>query len=479
MSEANAPAAPATTIERMEALFLRQRAAFLEHGAPNQAKREANLDKLLALVRKYDRDVRAAVAKDFGTRSPHETAIGETVMAVSTIKFARKHVGRWMRPRRAHITMEYQPGRGKLHYQPLGVVGIIAPWNYPFQLAISPLAAALAAGNRALIKPSELTPHVSELMQNVIGENYPEDEVAVVIGGPDVGAAFSGLPFDHLLYTGSTRVGRLVMKAAAENLTPVTLELGGKSPAIVDGDCPLEKAVASIAQGKLFNAGQTCIAPDYAFVHEGSVDRFVDLYLQQARKMYPTLAENPDYTSIVNDGHYTRITNLVEDARRRDARVIESNPGNEDLASHRKIAPTVVVDVNDEMEIMQEEIFGPVLPVVPYATVEDARRYVNEHPRPLALYYFSQDGEKTERMIEGTTSGGACVNDCIFHFAQENLPFGGVGPSGTGAYHGEAGFKTFSHAKGVFYQSSINGSALLRPPYGRVVNFMTKFLIGK
>ncbi len=476
-------ATPATTdaaqIERMNALFAQQRAAFAAAGAPSRTHREENLDKLLAMVRRYDPDLRAAVSADFGNRSVHETAVGETSMAVSTIKYNRKKVGRWMRPRRRPTALEYQPGKSVVYYQPLGVVGIIAPWNYPWQLALSPLAGALAAGNRVLIKPSELTPAVADLMHQAISETFPEEEVAVVTGGPDVGAAFSAIPFDHLLYTGSTRVGRYVMKAAAENLTPVTLELGGKSPAIVGDDYSLEKAVASIAQGKLFNAGQTCIAPDYAFVPEAQVDRFVDLYLAQAEKMYPTLADNADYTSIVSDGHYDRIMGLVEDARQRDARVREYTQSGEPLAARRKIPPTVVLDVTDEMEIMQEEIFGPVLPVLPYKSVEDVQRYVNDRPRPLALYYFGNDREAQRRVMEGTISGGACVNDTVFHFAQEELGFGGVGPSGIGKYHGEDGFKTFSHAKGVFYQSAINGSALLRPPYGKVVEFMTKFLIGK
>ena len=469
----------ATGLEHMRALLAQQRSAFLSHGAPPLATREANLDKLLAMVREYDSPMRDAVSRDFGNRSRHESAIGETVMAVATIKHARKHVGRWMRPRRRPTAMEYWPASNKVHYQPLGVIGIIAPWNYPWQLALSPLAGALAAGNRVMVKPSELTPAVSELMQEAIAATFPEDEIAVVTGGPEVGAAFSALPFDHLVYTGSTRVGRLVMMAAAENLTPVTLELGGKSPAIVGTDYPLEKAAASIAQGKLFNAGQTCIAPDYAFVPEQAVDRFVDLYLAQAEKMYPTLAGNADYTSIVNDGHFQRITSLVDDARKRDARVREYTRPGEDLAARRKIAPTVVIDVDDDMTIMQEEIFGPVLPIVPYKTEADAQQYVNEHPRPLALYYFSNDAEKQRGIVKGTTSGGACMNDTVFHFAQEEIGFGGVGPSGIGRYHGEDGFKTFSHHKGVFYQSKINGSALLRPPYGKVVQFMTKFLIGK
>lgn len=471
--------ADSNTKERMQAILEKQREAFLRDGPPSREKREANLDKLLAMVRQYDGELREAVAADYCCRSSHETAIGETAMMVSTIKHNRKHVGKWMRPRRRPIAMEFQPARGAVHYQPLGVVGIIAPWNYPFQLAVSPLAGVLAAGNRAMIKPSELTPNVAALLEKCIGATFDEEEVAVITGGPEVGAAFSTLAFDHLLYTGSTRVGRLVMMAAAENMVPVTLELGGKSPTIIDADYPLEKAAASIARGKLFNAGQTCIAPDYAFVPEAQVDRFVDLYLKKAEEMYPTLAANPDYTSIVNEAHYARITNLVEDARHKDARITQHKGHAEDLRAQRKIAPTVIRDVTDDMEVMQEEIFGPVLPVVPYARLEDAKRYVNEHPRPLALYYFGNDSQKARDVIETTTSGGACVNETVFHFAQENMPFGGVGPSGTGAYHGEDGFKTFSHAKSVFYQSSINGANLLAPPYGKIVDVVSKFMIGK
>ena len=468
-----------TTPEAMQAILERQREAFLQRGAPTRAERELQLTKLQQQVLKYQDDIIAAISADFGNRSRHETLLAEIFMVVAGLKHARKRVGKWMRPRRRPIAMEFLPGRGKVHYQPKGVVGIIAPWNYPFQLALGPLAGILAAGNRAMLKPSEFTPRTGALLDRMLSEVFSPEEVAVVQGGPEIGQAFSTLQFDHLLYTGSTRVGRLVMKAAAENLVPVTLELGGKSPVIVSRNYPMEKAVASIASGKLLNAGQTCVAPDYTFVPEGTEDRFVDLFMAKAEEMYPTLRDNPDYTSIVADNHYERINGLVEDARGKDARLFVCNPKDEDLGPVRKIAPTLLLDTTENMAIRQEEIFGPVMPVVTYKDEAEVRDYINRHPRPLAMYYFGNDSTAVENAIENTTFGGGCVNETLFHFGQEELPFGGVGPSGLGAYHGEYGFETFSHAKGVFYQSSLNAAGLLRAPYGRVADRMLGFLIGK
>jgi coniferyl-aldehyde dehydrogenase len=317
-----------------------------------------------------------------------------------------------------------------------------------------------------MIKPSELTPKTSELLKKMLGEVFDESEVAVVTGGPEVGAAFSGLAFDHLLYTGSTRVGRLVMKAAADKMVPVTLELGGKSPTIVAEDYPLDKAAASIATGKLLNAGQTCIAPDYVMVPEAKQDAFVEEFKKIATQMYPSLVENPDFTSIVSDSHYERITRLIRDAQEKGAKIVQINPKGEEFTRTRKIAPTIVLGATEDMDIMQEEIFGPVLPVKTFRQIDEAIDYVNDHPRPLALYVFTHDKAQRDKVLNSTTSGGACANEVVMHVAQEELPFGGVGPSGTGAYHGEHGFKTFSHAKSVFYQSRFNLAGMLRPPYG-------------
>jgi len=349
------------------------------------------------------------------------------------------------------------------------------------QLALAPLVQVIAAGNRAMVKPSELVPETAALLHDLIAETFPEDQVTVVTGGPEVGEEFSRLPFDHLVFTGSTRVGKVVMRAAAENLVPVTLELGGKSPTIVGKDFNVRTAAERIIAGKLFNAGQTCIAPDYVLVPSGTRDAFVEACKDAVAKMYPTLLENPDYTSVVNDRHFARLTGLVEDAKPRGARVVELNPAGEKLdaaSGKRKLAPTLVLDPNDEMMVMQEEIFGPVLPIVTYQSLDEAIDYVNEHPRPLALYFFSHDKQATDRVLNETISGGVTVNETMLHVAQDDLPFGGIGPSGMGAYHAHEGFASFTKMKPVFRQARMNTTGLLRPPYGKLIDRMLKFLVG-
>ena len=467
------------TDESMLVLLEKQREAFFRDGAPSYERRRESLQKLRQQIVKYKQEICEAISEDFGNRSHHESMLAEIAITIASFKHTQSHLKKWMKDKSAPIALQYKPARGKIHYQPLGVTGIISPWNYPFQLAIVPVMQALSAGNRVMLKPSELTPKTSALMAKMLGEIFDEDEVAVVTGGPEVGAAFTTLPFDFLFYTGSTKVGRLVMKAAAENLVPVALELGGKSPCIVGEDCAIDKAVPTIMTGKLLNAGQTCVAPDYVFVHESKVDEFVAVAQAQAEKMYPTLSDNVQYTSIVSDAHYDRITRLVDDAVEKGARVVVVNPNNEDLAKNRKIAPTFVLDVTDDMDIMQEEIFGPVMPVKTYTKESEAIDYINKHPRPLALYYYGHDTQKREEVVQKTTAGGMCCNDTLFHLAQEELPFGGVGPSGVGAYHGKKGFETFSHAKSVFYQTRFSSAGLLRAPYGKIFDTVVKVLIGK
>jgi coniferyl-aldehyde dehydrogenase len=382
-----------------------------------------------------------------------------------------------MQPKRVSVGLELMPAGARIIYQPVGVVGIIAPWNYPFQLSIMPLIAALAAGNRAMLKPSELTPRTADFLAEFLGKLFPPDKVATIVGGPDVGHAFSALPFDHLFYTGSTAVGRLVMQAAAENLTPVTLELGGKSPCILGEDAVLPGAVESIVYGKLLNAGQTCIAPDYVLLPQNRLEQFVDLTVQAVQKFYPTLTDNPDYTSIVNDRHYRRVAQYVAQAKASGTRVVEINPARETLPEQtRKLAPTLLIEPSDDLAVMREEIFGPVLPIKTYRALDEAIAYVNQRARPLALYYFGADASKRDEVLRKTISGGASVNATLFHVVVENLPFGGVGASGIGAYHGEFGFQTFSHRKGVFLQSRFNGERFLRPPFGRIADMMLKFL---
>jgi len=456
-----------------------QREAFLRVGPPNLEERINHLDALLAQVIKNKDRMAEVLCEDFGNRSRHETLLAETMATVGSIKHAKKHLKKWMKAEKRPLPLQFKTGKAFVHYQPLGVIGIMAPWNYAYQLSLVPVCQALAAGNRVLLKTSEFTPGASDLMKEMLGEAFGEDRVAVITGGPEVAAEFSRQQFDHLMFTGSTPTGRKVMMAAAENMVPVTLELGGKSPTIIGDDYDLTKAAGSIAMGKLMNAGQTCIAPDYTFVPAGKVDAFADALSGHVHEMYPTLATNPDYTSIVADRHYERINGLIEDAKAKGARVQEINPAGEDLGNQRKIAPTLVFDVNDDMAIMQEEIFGPVLPIKPYEDLDDVIGYVNDHDRPLALYHFTDDAANRDRVMENTTAGGMTQNDTIMHVAIEELPFGGVGPSGLGSYHGHAGFKTFSHAKSIFRAGAFGGSSMMRPPFGPKLEKMVNMMIGK
>jgi coniferyl-aldehyde dehydrogenase len=461
----------------MRGILEAQRAAFLRTGAPSLDERLADLAKLGHAVNHSLDGLDKAIAADFGTRSRYETELAEVFPALSAIRHTSRHLARWMRPKRVAVDLEFMPAGARILYQPVGVVGIISPWNYPFNLAIVPLIAALAAGNRVMLKPSELTPRTSEFMAEFLAGLFPPEKVATIVGGPDVGQAFSRLPFDHLLYTGSTAVGRLIMQAAAENLTPVTLELGGKSPCIVGDDAALAGAVGSIVHGKFLNAGQTCIAPDYVLVPQARLEEFVARTTATVTKFYPTLADNPDYTSIISDRHYGRIAQYVADAKASGARVVEINPRHETLPPQaRKLPPTLVIDPAEDLALMREEIFGPVLPIKTYRSLDDAIAYVNARPRPLALYYFGEDAAARDHVLARTISGGAAVNATLFQFAVEKLPFGGIGASGIGAYHGEFGFQTFSHRKGVFLQSRLSGTSLLRPPFGRVADLMLKFL---
>jgi coniferyl-aldehyde dehydrogenase len=461
-------------------ILSRQRQAFQREGAPDLAERRADIRKLRDAIKKEAEEIAAAISADFGNRSRHETLLADIWPVVASARHTLSHLGSWMRPKRVPVGLELLPGRARILYQPLGVAGIISPWNYPFQLAVNPLIAALAAGNRVMLKPSELTPRTSEYLAGFFSRLFPADKVATILGGPETGAAFSALPFDHLFYTGSTAVGRRVMLAAAQNLTPVTLELGGKSPCIIGEDAALQAAAESVAAGKLLNAGQTCIAPDYVFVPEVKREEFVRLLKEAVQKLYPSLQANRDYTSIVNARHYERLARYVDEARQRGVRFIEINPSNEALQPQdRKMAPTLLIDPPEDLAVMQDEIFGPVLPIKSYRTLEEAIAYINSHPRPLALYYFGRDKTARERVLSQTTSGGVSVNETLMHVVVENLPFGGVGPSGTGAYHGEYGFQTFSHRKGVFLQSRFNSAALVRPPFGKTANAMLKFLLSR
>ena len=445
--------------------------------APTLAERLDRLTRLRAAVSDNETRFEAAISADFGHRCTTETAIAETLLVLGEIRHAQKHLKKWMAPQRIATAPQFMPASNRLMPQPLGVVGIIAPWNYPLQLTLAPAVGALAAGNRVMIKPSELVPRFSALLREVIAAKFDAAEMMVTGIDGDIAQAFSSLPFDHLIFTGSTRVGRLVAEAAGRNLTPVTLELGGKSPAIVDRSADLGEAAARIAYGKLLNAGQTCIAPDYALVPETAVQDFAGKLDGQMRQMFGTDPGNGDYTSIVSDRHYARLEALVADATAKGAAVMQpAKPDDPAWKSKRKFPPTIIVGATPDMAVMQEEIFGPILPVLGYKDAGEPISYINRHDRPLALYWFGKDDAARDEVLARTVSGGVTVNDCLFHFAQVNQPMGGIGASGAGAYHGEWGFKALSKLKPVFYRSPFNRLADLYPPYGARIALLEKLM---
>jgi coniferyl-aldehyde dehydrogenase len=442
-----------------------------------EAQRRAALDALEALLLDNAAALCAAVDRDFRGRAAPETRLLEIFPAVAAVRHARRHLRRWMKPRRVPTGLWFKPGRSLVMLQPLGVVGIVVPWNYPVYLAAGPLAPALAAGNRALVKMSEAAPETGKLLERLVADRFDPEVLAVVNGGPDAGRQFAALPFDHLLFTGSTEVGRQVMRSAAANLTPVTLELGGKSPAIVGRGRSVEDAAGRILYGKGLNAGQTCIAPDYVLVPEESVEAFAAAARAAVARLYPTLRDNPDYTAIINARHRERLAGYLEEARSGGARVVELNPAGEDFAGSPKMPPALIFGARDDARVMREEIFGPLLPVVPYRDLSEAIGYVNARPRPLALYVFDHDASAIDRVLRETVSGGVTVNETLLHVAQEELPFGGVGPSGMGEYHGRTGFETFSKRKAVFRPSRFSALALFRPPYGPRFEALLKLLM--
>ncbi|MCC5994986.1 MAG: aldehyde dehydrogenase family protein [Oceanicaulis sp.] len=465
-------------IARMQAVFSAQKAAFEAERHRPVPERKADLKKLEAMVKARADDFAAAIDADFGRRSKAETAVAEAGFVIATAKHARKHLDRWAASKRKPVPPTMAPGKAYVRREPKGVAGIVSPWNYAMQLALAPLAAALAAGCRAMIKPSEFTPRTAELLQEVLAGLYAEDHVAVIPGGPDLAQAFCAQPFDHLFYTGSTPVGRLVAQAAAANLTPVTLELGGKSPAVIASDFSLDEAAKTIAWGKYFNAGQTCVAPDYALVPRGGQRKFAEAVMREANAMWPDVADNGDYTAIVSEKHHARLSAMVEEARQAGADVLQADFDPEKAGNTRIFPPTVVVDPPLDSALMREEIFGPVLPVLGHDGMEDAARFVNERDRPLALYVYAKSKPIARRFLARTMSGGAAVNVPMLHLSVEDLPFGGVGASGQGAYHGEAGFLTFTHERSVFEAPVWHPSRLVFPPYGRMFEFFKKLQAG-
>jgi coniferyl-aldehyde dehydrogenase len=450
----------------LDAIFASQKTAFNKEPNSPWETRRAKLKALGELIETHAEDFRKVISEDFGNRAYEETTMAEILVIKGGISHAIKHTPGWMRPRKAPTALQFLPAKNRIHPQPLGVIGIISPWNYPLQLAIMPLIGALGAGNRAMIKPSEYTPGLSALLKSVLAKAFSEDEVFVATGGADVAQAFTRLPFDHLLFTGSTSVGKLVAQAAAKNLTPCTLELGGKSPTIIDESADMKLTIPRIVNGKTLNAGQTCVAPDYVLMPGAKIDSFSEALIKKAEEFYPTFAGNKDYTSIIADGHYARLQSLLEDAENKGARLrTAGNDDKQQLAKERRVPLTVVTNTTPDMKIMQEEIFGPLLPVVASETLEESLQYVQSHDRPLALYWFGEDRKKRDHVLRQSISGGVSINDTAWHVIQEDIPFGGVGPSGMGAYHGEDGFRTFSHMKGVYYQSKFSQGKALFPPY--------------
>jgi coniferyl-aldehyde dehydrogenase len=468
------PYATADADAQVRDLFALQQAASRRAPAPDLATRLHALDRLRALITDNVPAFAEAIAADFGVRPKAETELLEVVPTLNAIRHARAHLASWMRPQPRPVDIAFQPARAWVRHEPLGVIGIISPWNYPLLLALSPLVDALAAGNRAMLKPSELSPRFTELLARLIAERFDPAEVCVVTGGVETAQLFSSLPFDHLIFTGSTSVGRKVMQAAAANLVPVTLELGGKSPAVVGPDYPLDQAARSIAFGKFVNAGQTCIAPDYVLVPAAQARAFADAVIERCRRMYPKGSADPDYAAIITARHRERLVQAVEQARAGGATILTLDAGEE--TDPRKLGPTVVLDTPEDSLLLNEEIFGPVLPIVPYERLEDALAFIKARDRPLALYGFSHDEAWRRRLLDGAISGGVTLNGTLLHIAQDSLPFGGIGPSGLGAYHGHDGFMRLSHARGVHQIGPFNAFERLGPPWGGLASLVAKVL---
>ena len=472
----NAPQANPLNIdaeEKMLELLRLQRESYLAEGEVSAETRIDRLDRTIDVLVVNAEKISEAMNSDFGCRPRQVNLMTDVTGSLENLKHAKKHLRKWMKAekRPSMFPLGLLGGRSSIHYQPKGVVGVIAPWNFPLGMVFEPLAGVIAAGNRAMIKPSEFTPATSQLIDEMVGKTFDPTEIAVVTGGPEVGQAFSSLAFDHMVFTGATSVARHIMAAASKNLVPVTLELGGKSPTVISETADLREAIERIMVGKMLNAGQVCIAPDYVMLPEGRMDEAVAIAREVVAEMYPTLLNNEQYTAMLNERHFQRMQKNIDDANERGAQIVAINPANEDFSVNptQKIPPTLILNPDDDALCMQDEIFGPLLPLKTYTKFEDVISYINARPRPLAAYYFGKDSTEEHRFLTGTTSGGACVNDVMFHMLQKDLPFGGVGPSGMGSYHSIEGFKAFSHTKSVYKQPGkipVTKLAGFMPPYG-------------
>ena len=455
---------------QLQRILDRQRAAFLAEGFVSYETRVNRINRCIDLLVDNQQTLCDALDADYGGRSPHLTRMAEIMGAVKNMKNARKNLKRWMKveKRKAPVPMNLFGAKAQIHYQPKGVIGNMTPWNVPVGMIFSPMADILAAGNRVMVKPSEFNPKTAALIKKLIAEKFSEEEIAVVIGGPETGAAFSTLAFDHLLFTGASSIGRIVMRAAAENLTPVTLELGGKSPVVIGDSANIADTAAKIINGKMMNCGQICISPDYVFVPKQKMEAFVEACTQSANEMYPNSVGNDDYNAMITERHYQRIGGYLDEAEAQSARIINTNNGGSARnEAKKKIALQLIVDPDESLAISSEEIFGPVLLIKSYKRVEDCIQYINARPRPLALYYFGKDASEEQKVLSNTISGGACVNNVMMHFSCDDMPFGGVGNSGMGSYHGFEGFKTFSHARSVYKEGKVDLAKLagMLPPY--------------
>ena len=468
----------ATDVTELGEIFARQRAAFAGSPAASLQERKDNLLKLQRLVEQNRLILVEAANADFGTRAAFETEMSEIVGTISIIRYMRRNLRSWMAPRRRSVSIWYRPAKNRVEPRPLGVVGVVSPWNFPLHLALIPAATALAAGNRVMLKVSEFTPHTSAVLKRLIEENFSPDVFYVTDGGGEVASSFTTLPFDHLLFTGSTQVGKIVAKAAADNLTPVTLELGGKSPVIVDEDYPIARAAATVAWAKLYNGGQVCISPDYVLVPRGREKEFALAAREAARKLYPQAAGNPEYTAVLNQRHYDRITAYVTEAKALDAEVITVEDP-ELGRSRRQLPLTMIINPPSDSTVMTDEIFGPVLPIIGYDSDRAAEDFVNSRSTPLALYVLSTLKQRQKHWLTRVASGSAVVNDMMVGYLQNDLPFGGRGGSGYGAYHGREGFDAMSHLRPVMYQRAIfgrTGGQMLYPPYGNVADVLLKLM---
>ena len=481
------PAPDLTDIESaMLSILEAQRADFLKEGPVSAATRMDRLDRGIDALVRYADKLAEALSSDFTCRPREVTLLTDVGASVAPMKHAKKHLHKWMKSekRPTIFPLNLRGGRSRIDYQPLGVAGIISPWNFPVSMVFAPMSGALAAGNRIMVKPSEFTPATSEVLKAMVEDVYDPKEVVVFTGGPEVGQAFSNLPLDHLLFTGASSVARHIMAAASRNLVPVTLELGGKSPVIISRTADLEKSLGRIMMGKTLNAGQICLAPDYLLVPEEKLHDVITIAQNAVAAMYPSLLDNEQYTSVVNERHFQRLTGYLAEAEERGVKTIAINPAGEDFSQQQgthKIPPTLIPEPPEDLKVLQEEIFGPLLPIRTYTEFSETIDYINSKPRPLAAYYFGEDAAEQTAVETRTTSGGICINDVIMHIGQEDLPFGGVGPSGMGSYHGIEGFRTFSHAKSIYRQTKWNFAKLggFLPPYGPATEKSIKMQVKK